>query len=220
MFFFRFLWFQTCVAVTGAVYSICCSIKRVLPRKVNEPPVIISGIVLYRSCEMHRLYHWVVLLIYGVAMPVAAQGCHLTEGWLAMDTTEIALKSGAGQYLMSVRVADDSSERAAGYQWVCAQDSINTAVLFVFPKTFYSAFHMRNVFVPLDIYFFDESGRQVGAMHMSAEPPGQGIKPHYYSPSAKFRYALEIPGSDSHDLKPVLPALSLLVDSLPGITGN
>ena len=169
---------------------------------------------------MGRLYHWFFLLVYGVATPLVAQECHLTGDWLAMDAIQIALESEGKQRLMPVRLADDSSKRAAGYQWICEQDSIDTAVLFVFPKTFYSAFHMRNVFVPLDIYFFDEAGRQVGAMQMQAEPPGQGVKPHYYSPSAEFRYALEIPGTGTHDLKPMLPALSLVVDSLPGMPGN
>lgn len=173
-----------------------------------------------KPCVMYRLCYWIVLFAYGLAQPVAAEECHLTEGWAAMDTAQIALESVQGQRLISVRVADDSSKRAAGYQWICERESVGTAILFVFPKTFYSAFHMRNVFVPLDIYFFDEAGRQVGAMQMQAEPPGQGIKPHYYGPSAEFRYALEIPRARAHELNSTLPPISLVVDSLPGFPGD
>lgn len=164
---------------------------------------------------MHRLY-WVFFLVsFAATMPAMAQECHFTNGWMAMDSAEIALESAGERRLLSVRVADDSVKRAAGYQWICEQDSIDTAVLFIFPKSFYSAFHMRNVFVSLDIYYFDERGRQVGAMLMSAEPPGQGIKPHYYSPLAEFKYALEIPRFRAHDSTTLPATLSLVLESLP-----
>lgn len=132
-----------------------------------------------------------------------------------MITAQVVLELATAERMIPVRIADDAEERAAGYQWICPEDASDTAVLFVFPKMFYSAFHMRNVFVPLDIFFFDGQGRQVGAMLMQAEPPGQGIKPRYYSPSAEFRYALEIPRSSAHDSTSPAAALSLVLESLP-----
>lgn len=164
---------------------------------------------------MHRLYCLVFLIHFGAVMPAMAQECRMTDGWMAMDSAQIVLESAGEQRLLSVRVANNSQKRAAGYQWICEQDSVDTAVLFIFPKIFYSAFHMRNVFVPLDIYFFDEQGQQVGAMLMLAEPPGQDIKPHYYSPLAEFKYALEIPRLGTHDSTAPLAALSLVLASLP-----
>jgi len=153
--------------------------------------------------------------MFWLSTPVMAQPCHLTPGWTAMGNASITIESADGPRDIEVRIADDSAERAAGYQWICESDAVDTAVLFVFPKTFFSAFHMRNVFVPLDIYFFDELGQQVGAMLMSAEPPGQGIRPKYYSPKAAFRYALEIPRIGTHDLSSAPTALKLAVSSLP-----
>ena len=181
----------------------------------QERPDIIKAIILRKRCEMHRLYCLVFLVCFGAMMPAMAQECHMTDGWMAMGSAQIALESAGEQHLLSVRVADDSQKRAAGYQWICEQDSVDSAVLFVFPEKFYSAFHMRNVFVPLDIYFFDELGHQVGAMLMPAEPPGQGIKPHYYSPSAEFKFALEIPRFGAHDSTASPLAFSLVLASLP-----
>lgn len=144
-----------------------------------------------------------------------AQACHLTTGWNDMPTQTIRVSSDAVEKDLSARIADSNSERAAGYQWICASAAEDTAVLFVFPKSFSSAFHMRNVFVPLDIYFFDETGQQVAAMVMRPEPPGQGIEPRYYHPQAAFQYALEIARPQDYDLQSTPKPLRLVIDSLP-----
>ncbi len=122
----------------------------------------------------------------------------------------------AGQIkTLIVKIADDNRERSAGYQWVCPSTAQNTAVLFVFDREFLSAFHMRNVFVPLNIHFFDASGKQVDALVMRPEPPGLGLKPRYYSPATAFRYALEVAQPADHDLQSTPPVLSLVLDTLP-----
>ncbi len=164
---------------------------------------------------MNRLYSRVLCLFFALTSAAWAQSCRLTPGWEAMAPATIVVESAEGLRELQVRVADDAAERAAGYQWICEQDAIDTAVLFVFPKTFFSAFHMRHVFVPLDIYFFDEQGQQVGAMLMAAEPPKAGIKPSYYSPNAEFRYALEIPRIGNHDQSIEPEALRLRVETIP-----
>ena len=133
-----------------------------------------------------------------------------------MERMQVQLLREPGQevFTLSVRKADSAQERAAGYQWICEADALDTAVLFVFPRLVPSAFHMRNVLVPLDIHFFDETGRQVDAMVMRPEPPGADIKPRYYRPGGSFRYALEIARPHSHDLESTPAPLRLQVDSL------
>lgn len=157
---------------------------------------------------------WGLLMLVLFSSLASAQACHVTPGWEAMGSMEIKLQKGDEISSLQVRMADSASERAAGYQWICAVDTQNTAVLFVFPRMIPSSFHMRNVYVPLDIYFFDESGIQVDAMVMRPEPPGQDIKPRYYQPVGAFRYALEIARPQSHDLESTPVPVRLLVESL------
>lgn len=114
----------------------------------------------------------------------------------------------------SVRVADEASERAAGYQWICPEQARDTAVLFVFPQAIPSAFHMRNVYVPLDIHFFDQQGNQVDAQVMRPEPPGHPLQHRYYLSAEPFMYALEIARPQADALQSAPARLRLLVESL------
>lgn len=157
-----------------------------------------------------------VYLIFGliISPSLMAQACHLTSGWNDMQIQTIRVSDDAQEKNILARIADNNHERAAGYQWICASAAQDTAVLFVFSKSFSSAFHMRNVFVPLDIYFFDEMGQQVDAMVMRPEPPGQDIEPRYYHPKAAFQYALEIARPQDYDLQSVPRPLNLVVKSL------
>ncbi len=157
----------------------------------------------------------IILLIFSLVSPPAqAQGCHITPGWQAMSSGEIELEKAGHTFSLPIRIADNSSKRAAGYQWICEADTNNTAVLFEFSEMVTSAFHMRNVYIPLDIFFFDDSGKQIDAMVMRPEPPGQGIKPRYYQPVSAFLYALEIARPQTHDLKSTPTPMRLLIDSL------
>ena len=160
---------------------------------------------------MIRLLPLILVLLSSLAV---AQECHLTPGWGAMKPVDIVLQQGGKNISMAIRVADDALQRAAGYQWICERDAVGTAVLFVFPDTLHSSFHMRNVYVPLDIYFFDASGNQVDAMVMRPEPPGKGLSPRYYQPAGSFKYALEIARQQSHQLDSTPAPMRLLPDSL------
>ncbi len=131
-----------------------------------------------------------------------------------MHLSEVQLVSAGSSKILQVRVADDPAERAAGYQWICQSDAVDSSVIFIYPSMTFSAFHMRNVLVPLDIYFFDASGAQVDAMVMRPEPPGMPLKPLFYRPGAAFQYALEIARPADYDLQSVLPSLSLKLNSL------
>jgi len=116
-----------------------------------------------------------------------------TPGWVSMQTKPITLVGALGNLQLSVRVADEGDELAAGYQWICPDSAEDTAVLFVFPRSFRAAFHMRNVFVPLNITFFDAQGGLVDTLQMSPEPPGGNQAGKYYKANAPFKYALEMP---------------------------
>ena len=163
-----------------------------------------------------------MILRLGLVLPLLfapslkAEDCHVTPGWESMEIVAVELSREPSQELfeMSVRKADSAAKRAAGYQWICERDALDTAVLFVFPRTVPSAFHMRNVYVPLDIHFFDSTGQQVDAMVMRPEPPGSNLEPRYYRPAGSFRYALEVARPHSHDLESAPARLRLLVDSL------
>ena len=144
-----------------------------------------------------------------------AQPCRSTAGWKEMSAQSVQVIEAGQVKTLMVKVADDKKERSAGYQWICPSTAQNTAVLFIFEREFLSAFHMRNVFVPLDIHFFDALGKQVDALVMRPEPPGLGLKPRYYSPAAAFKYALEIAKPEDHDLQSTPVSLSLVLDTLP-----
>ncbi len=115
---------------------------------------------------------------------------------------------------LEARIADESHERAAGYQWICADEAESSAVLFVFESEVNSSFHMRNVFVPLEIYFFDASGQAVDQMVMRPEPPSFKGARRYYHPKGAFKYALEIAQGSEYDLSTKLVPLQLLIETI------
>ena len=143
-----------------------------------------------------------------------AQACHTTEQWQHMAIKEIVLYDADKPVHVQAHIADDSKERAAGYQWLCTKEVQQTAALFVFSRNIRSAFHMRNVNVPLDIYFFDELGKLVDAKTMQPEPAGSGLKPTYYLAAGKFRYALEFARPQDYDLSKTPKPLTLDINSL------
>lgn len=143
-----------------------------------------------------------------------AQACHTTKQWQHMSVKQIVLYDGDKPIHVQAHIADDSKERAAGYQWLCTEEVQETAALFIFSRNIRSAFHMRNVNVPLDIYFFDELGKLVDAKIMRPEPAGSGLKPTYYLAAGKFRYALEFARPRDHDLNKIPKPLTLDINSL------
>lgn len=158
-----------------------------------------------------KLFGVVLIIVNGA---VWAQTCHTTNDWRAMSSKNIQLAQDGTVRKMRVRIADDTAKRAAGYQWLCATDVEQTAILFVFQNEINSTFHMRNVFVPLDIYFFDAQGQQVGSSTMRPEPPGAPLKPRYYHAHSAFKYALEIARAPNHNLQSTPTNLRLLVGDL------
>ncbi len=117
-----------------------------------------------------------------------------TGGWSSMQEKKIFLINDRGKKIVFLaRIADEPAELAAGYQYICPDVISHSAILFDFGRQFTSRFHMRGVFAPLDIAFFDQSGKLVSVTHMTAEPPGFSGQRKLYSAAAPYRYALETP---------------------------
>ncbi len=114
----------------------------------------------------------------------------MTEGMRAMHTEEVSLLNDLGQVVVfQSYVADDNTERAAGFQYICAKIIDASTILFVWPQPVSARFHMRNVEAPLDIGFFDDQGRLFSILSM--QPQGDGDS-GLYGPPQPFQYALEV----------------------------
>lgn len=85
--------------------------------------------------------------------------------------------------------ADDVAERSRGLRGVDDLGDLD-GMLFDMVADSTTTFTMRGTLIPLDIYFFDASGRGLGRLEMvpcdSADCPSYGIE-------EAFRYALEVP---------------------------
>ena len=120
-----------------------------------------------------------------------------TPAWEHMQNRTIKLLNTPGmQRELEVKVADETSEMAEGYKWLCPESARNTGILFVFSRPYAGAFYMKDVFMPLDIIFFDENKRAINAESMAAVPPGSQLPIVYYRAKKPARYALEVPQGD------------------------
>jgi uncharacterized membrane protein (UPF0127 family) len=105
---------------------------------------------------------------------------------LAAATVEI------GDLELTVAVADTPATRARGLMEVADLGPLD-GMVFVYPASTDTPFHMRNVPIPLDIAFVSEDGAVLAVKQMSvcAAAPC----PSYSSPTP-FRWAVETPAGD------------------------
>jgi uncharacterized membrane protein (UPF0127 family) len=136
------------------------------------------------------------------ATATAGESCHLTPAYRQMEKRDIVLHlpSGATRRLTAL-VADDSVERAGGFQHICVRDFARHPILFLFEGAVHSAFHMHNVHGPLDIAFLDAAGGVMEIQRMKPYAPGAAAV--YYRPARPFSAALETESGLLSDLKPV-----------------
>jgi hypothetical protein len=102
-----------------------------------------------------------------------------------MPTRDISIEVGPRTLRVSVKVADDDEQRAAGFQCATRADVEGTKILFDFGAEITTAFHMQNVAAPLDIAFAKGDGRIFSVQRMV---PNQTA---LHQPMGPFRYALE-----------------------------
>ena len=79
-------------------------------------------------------------------------------------------------------------------------------MLFVFPRASFGGFWMKNTLVPLKIVFFDTRGRAVRRFLMT---PCRQDPCHIYDPGKQYRYALELPTTDTRPARTLGPAAML-----------
>ena len=146
-----------------------------------------SGVFVKTKLSVLHLF-----LVLASPLLWAGSNCvEMTREIRGMHTERILLLGAQDtQVVLDVRVADDGSERAAGFQHVCP-DTIDTMlILFRYPSEVGGRFHMQNVHAPLDIAFFDAAGMAISIQRM--ETYNKDSRP-LYGPDALFQYALEAP---------------------------
>ena len=79
-------------------------------------------------------------------------------------------------------------------------------MLFVFPRASVGGFWMKNTLVPLKIVFFDTRGRAVRRFLMT---PCRNDPCHIYDPVKQYRYALELPETDTRPARTLGPPAAL-----------
>ena len=137
-----------------------------------------------------------------------------TPEFRGMEVHRITLVNDLGERLeLAVRVADEPSEQAAGFQYIGRRVIAQSLILFVFPVPFRGLFHMRNVVAPLDIAFIDGDGRVLEVLRME---PGSKL----YGPDEPFQYALEAPAGFMARRHISPQGSYLLLESLPALGGG
>lgn len=115
-----------------------------------------------RGCRGHRGYLGLTaaltlfLCVLGSAAPAAC------------SADSITLRGDWGQARVSVEVADTPEARARGLMFVEEMPTL-AGMLFVYPEPQPVSFWMRNTLIPLDMLFFDETGR-LTRLHANARP--------------------------------------------------
>ena len=114
-----------------------------------------------------------------------------TAAWRTMPESRVILRSDEGAtHHLAVKIAMTPAQRGAGFQHICSKWVQVWGVLFVFPASQRSTFHMRNVRADLDIAFIAEDGRILELKKMPREVDSAGGR--NYRAAQPYRYALEI----------------------------
>jgi len=127
----------------------------------------------------------VVVVSSGVAPTDAADCARWRAAFSRMPADVIAIDAGSRTVRLSVKVAADDEQRAAGFQCATRGEIEHTSILFDFGSEITTSFHMQNVAAPLDIAFAKADGRIFSIQRMAPSPTT------LYQPMGPFRYALE-----------------------------
>ncbi|HBS27038.1 MAG TPA: hypothetical protein DD827_07920 [Gammaproteobacteria bacterium] len=151
----------------------------------------------FTSTFLHHVVAIMILLILPLSTGAVEQKCQpSTAVWQSMASGDVSINTGAGELLkIPVRVADNESKILGGFQSLCADAVGSTAILFIFKRPFKGKFHMQNVYLPLETFFFSDQGALLKVEHMLPEA-GSIRQRQTYGPDEAFLYVLEIPSSE------------------------
>lgn len=136
-----------------------------------------------------------VFILLAILVSSAAADCvPMTDEIGRMDLRNIRLAAADGRQVdLEVRVADSGRERAAGFQHVCPETADTVSILFLFPRSGTPRFHMKNVYMPLDIAFIGDNGEINSIQTMRPYVIGARENEHkLWSPPAPVVAALEV----------------------------
>lgn len=141
------------------------------------------------------LFRMLVMALIAVSATAKSQttGCELTNDELErMDAIKVTFTRANGEQLeINGLLADDVSERAAGFQNICPERIRQTAILFKFSSLVKPSFHMNNVMAPLEIAFIDEQGR-IDRLHKMKTYSVVSKEKPVYGPDNPIIAALEV----------------------------
>lgn len=142
----------------------------------------------------------VLILLAILAHGAAADCVPMTEEIGQMDVRNVRLAAADGRQVdLEVRVADSGRERAAGFQHVCPETADAVSILFLFSQSVTPRFHMKNVYMPLDIAFIDNTGEISSIQTMRPYVSGAREK-KLWGPPAPVVAALEVRAGLFRDL--------------------
>ena len=129
------------------------------------------------------------------ALLCAGLGAGAALGEESCDAARADLRDEDGSFRFTVELADDEVERAQGLMHREALAPF-AGMLFVYPEAGPVSFWMRNTLIPLDMLFFDESGR-LEKIHENAVPLDE--TPIFGGNN--IRYVLEVIGGTAAELE-------------------
>lgn len=135
----------------------------------------------------------VLFALLVLSLQEATAGCRDATAELEqMAVRRVQLIGPGGTHAdLEVRVADSGRERSAGFQHVCPATVQSVSILFLFETPGIPRFHMKNVYMPLDIAFIDNSGVIRSVQTMRPYVIGS-LEKKTWSPSVPTVAALEV----------------------------
>ena len=145
--------------------------------------------------------------LLAAALVLFAGHASASEAALPVTVLEVAGHS------VRAEVADDDRERMRGlmFRTGLADDQ---GMVFVFDRELPLSFWMKNTLIPLDMLYFDDSGRLV-SIQRDVPPCKTAMCPSYPS-DGPARYVLELNGGRAHALQ--IPPDATLCEREPRLT--
>lgn len=100
---------------------------------------------------------------------------------------------GVGGDSLEVWVADDAAERSQGLMGVSDLPDEIDGMLFTYGSASLASYHMRDTLIPLDIWWFDETGELIGNAEME---PCLDVSCTSYRSPGPVRWVMETPAGE------------------------